>query len=638
MAKKYPPKPSAATPVRSTPPQVKVAVTKAPPNPLIWNALSVVVLGLVTFVAFRGGFQNTFVDWDDNTYVKFNPIMQQPSWGHLGQIFSTSLALNYHPLTVLSMMLNALWFGSDNATSFVATNLLLHTLNVWLVFRLTQRLTGTTSVVVSFFTALLFAVHPLRVESVTWISERKDVLYTFFFLLACLSYLSYLASERRLFWWLTLLCFVLSCLSKAQAVVLPVVLMLLDWWMHRPWASKQALIQKIPFLFIAILFGVIALNIQAGHTFFGLIQPLDGQSKAIDLQEFSLAERLITGTFGFTMYLQKLFVPLNLTAMYPYERDQSGQTIPYYYTGLLVFPVVVVVALFLAKRLRYVFFGVAFCLITIVLVLQFLAVGTAIMADRYSYLPYFGLFFALMMGIDHLTRSQLWLATLAWTGVAGFAAWCTLLTIEQVKVWKDTGTLYSQRIKVYPSDGRALSVRGSWYGEQGRIDEAIPDLEKAIQMGVAYSNTFDNLGTAYGMRGQPDKALEMFSKAIVADSINVNARFNRGVNLMNSNPAQAIQDFEVVLRYSGDKTKNVTAQEYLAVCYSQVNRNDLALKLFDEIIDQAGSQKPQNYLNRGMLRQMAGNRNGAVADYQKVLQLRPDDAQARQLLSQLGVN
>ena len=157
-------------------------------------------------------------------------------------------------------------------------------------------------------------------------------------------------------------------------------------------------------------------------------------------------------------------------------------------------------------------------------------------------------------------------------------------------------------------------------------------------MGVRFSNTFDNLGTAYGMKGQPEKALEMFAKAIEIDSLNLNARFNRGVNTMSFDPVQAIRDFEVVLKYSNDPNKNISVKEYLAVCYSQNNQNDKALILLNEVIDKSGSQKPQNYLNRGMLRQMDGDRTGAIADYRQVLKLNPDDAQAKQLLNQLGVN
>lgn len=615
-----------------------VKAEKLPPKPLNSTFIIVgsgIVLALITFFAFRGGFQDSYVDWDDNTYVKFNKVIQNPSWGHLGKIFSTSLALNYHPLTVMTMMMNALFFGKDNASSFVVTNLILHIFNVLLTYWFVSKLSSGNRIV-SFFTALLFAIHPLRVESVTWISERKDVLYAFFFLLACLSYLQYLDQNKRKYLILTLFLFLLSCLSKAQAVVFPLVMVLLDWWQHRKWLSPAALLEKIPFFAIAGLFGLIALNIQAGDDFWGLIKPLDGASKAIDLEEFSLSERIITGTFGFTMYLQKLFLPLNLSPLYPYERDELGNTLPYYFSGLVVFPLVLGGAWLLIKRVRYVFFGVAFFFITVLLVLQFLAVGTAIMADRYSYLPYLGVFFTLTMTIHQLTQTSKILSVVAWAVVTGFASWCFFLTTEQVKAWKDTGTLYSQRLKVYPNDIRALSVRGSYYGENGRIDDAIPDLEKAIQMGVKYSNTFDNLGTAYGMKGQYAKALEMFNRAIEVDSNNVNARFNRGVNLMNSNPLQATKDFEIVLKYSTDKAKNMSVKESLSICYSRTNRNDLALKTLNDLIDNDGNQNPQNILNRGILKQNANNMKDAIADYQKVLQLQPNNERAKQLLKALG--
>ena len=189
-------------------------------NPTILLA----VLALLTFIAYVGAFKNGFVEWDDQHYVTNNDLVLNPTAANLKMILTRIVALNYHPITVLSLAMNVILFGKG-AGSFIITNVILHTVNTLLVFRFIQKLTDGTKIV-AFLTALVFGLHPMHVESVAWIAERKDVLYVFFFLLSCLSYLKFREINQSKWLIISLLLFICSCLSKAMAVPLPIVLLL----------------------------------------------------------------------------------------------------------------------------------------------------------------------------------------------------------------------------------------------------------------------------------------------------------------------------------------------------------------------------------------------------------------------------
>lgn len=644
MSKKQPPKPKA--PIQKT-----VVVPKVERTPTSYESLNntaqpalkwlpyALMVGLVavTYFAFKGGFQNTFVNWDDNVYILTNQIIQNPSMGHIGKIFTSSLSLNYHPVTVLTLMLNAMIWGPTDATSFIVTNVVLHIFNVLLVYWLAARLSKQNWIVAA-FVALLFGIHPMRVESVIWVSERKDVLYTFFFLLGCHSYLFYQHTAQRKYFIYTIVLFILSCLSKAQAVIFPLVLILLDYYEGQNWRSKNMLFQKMPFLAISLIIGIITVSVQGGGTFYGLITPLGAKSEAIDISGFVLLDRIKMGMYGFMMYIVRIFNPTNLAPLYPFIRLQDGSTPPEYLYGFFFFPITWGLVYWSSFRTKIVAFGVGFYFITIVLVLQFISVGVAIMADRYSYLPYFGLFFVMMMAIHRLFAAKPVLAFLAWTIISGFSAWCFYLTTEQVKVWKNTETLFTRRIEIQPNDVRALAVRGNWYGENGQIDEAIIDLEKAVNAGLKQSGVFEKLGTAYGMKGQLDKAIDYFDKALAIDPQNMSALYGRVVGLQQKDPMKAIVDLEILMKNATDNTSKANVMGMLGSCYINTQQLQKALETFNEVIDKLGSKDPVHYYNRSVILLGSGNQDGAIRDLRKAIELNPNYEQAKQQLASLGVN
>jgi protein O-mannosyl-transferase len=602
------------------------------PSPT-WLPLALMgILGVVVVGVYQVAFKNDFVHWDDNIYVYQNPIIQQAGFGQLGKIFSTSVALNYHPITMLTLMLNALMFGKG-ATSFIVTNVLIHLINTLLVFVLAQKLIQTAQYKVAgewiaFFTALLFAVHPMRVESVAWISERKDVLYTAFFLWACLSYLKYLDTGIKKYLTLTFVLFVLSCLSKAQGVVLPLVLLLLDYWHGKNILDKKAIIEKIPFFVFAFVIGVITLSVQSRHDFFGLITPAVETGKAVDVEGFKLVERIKMGSYGFVEYIHKLFVPLNLSPLYPFLNNGDGSIPPEYFAGLVLSPIILIITWLSARKTKLLVLGIGFYFITILLVLQFISVGVAVIADRYTYLPYFGLFFLLCSLLFEYVASTNLLKYGVAIGLIVFASWCVYLTTQQIKVWKNTEALYSQRIKLYPNDQRAYEVRAWYYNEHEQVDLAAQDFEKAISLGVQMPEVYERLGVIVGNKGQKERAMQLFNKAIEIKPDFGSAYINRGIAQFPQ--AIAIPDFEKAIALAPERKTELKG--YLAVCYANTGNIQKGLSLMNEVIDKEGSKSAMDYFNRALMHQQTGNKIAMNADLRKTLEIQPNHPQARQML------
>ena len=281
-------------------------------NSTPWFGICIGILVVSVFLAFSGGFNNEFVNWDDQTYIKLNYLVTKPN-GHWAEAWNSHIALNYAPLTITSLMINSDIFGFESARSFIITNSLIHLLNVLLVFWFVLLLLKNKSEIVlpkagkplfvAFVTALLFAIHPMRVESVVWVSERKDVLYSFFFLAACINYLKYLDSEKeRKYLIYSFFLFLASCLSKGQAVVLPIVLLLLDYWRERKF-ERNVFVEKIPFLALSLLFGLIATNVQGGGNFYGFLHNIGQAGYAtVDSEKVSIAKNFTFAGYGFMMY------------------------------------------------------------------------------------------------------------------------------------------------------------------------------------------------------------------------------------------------------------------------------------------------------------------------------------------------
>lgn len=323
---------------------------------------------IITFVAFLPSLKNGFVNWDDEIYVINNTAIKSLSVGNINKILTSFFVGNYQPLAILSYLLEY-QFVKLNLFGYHLTNLILHLFNCLLVFWLIAMLSGRVSI--ALITSILFGVHPLLVESVAWISERKDVLYAVFFLGATICYLKYLREKQKLKYYLfSIFLFALSLLSKSMAITLPLVLLLIDYLLHRR-HDKYMFIDKAPFFLLSLIFGIIAIYSQ------------NSSEPSMQRGLYYLLTKFIILSYCIIFYLNKIFMPIRLSCLYPYYGLENILLPLFYPTMFIILLVAVIIS---CKYTKKFIFGSAFFLIIILPVLQFMPLGETIVADRYKYI------------------------------------------------------------------------------------------------------------------------------------------------------------------------------------------------------------------------------------------------------------
>jgi protein O-mannosyl-transferase len=375
--------PAARKPLPSSSPKTTAGTPSAKGSMLSGNKLHYAIVGaiaLLTWLFYKVSLDNLITNWDDPGYVRDNALIKDLSAEGIKNIFSTPIMGNYHPLTILSYALEYSYAGLT-PWLYHLDSVLLHIVVTVLVYCFVQLLTKRP--VVAGITALLFGLHPMHVESVAWMAGRKDVLYGAFYMAACIGYLYYkrTSGSKKWLWYASVVfLFLCSLLSKPVAVTLPVLLLAIDYFENRKW-NMGLLLEKLPLFGISIAFGIKSMIDQKA---FG--------SLATQNVHYNFFERLALGGYAFITYLWKAIIPVQLSCFYPYP-PKTDNILPAYYYLYIVGALAVLFGLWLLRRNKVVMFGAMFFLINIVLLLQFIPVGGAILADRYSYLPYIGLFF-----------------------------------------------------------------------------------------------------------------------------------------------------------------------------------------------------------------------------------------------------
>jgi len=581
-------------------------------------ALAVVLL--ITFFSYSPSVKNGFTNWDDPTYVIDNQYIIDLKNENINHIFTKPVSLNYHPFTILSLAINYHYSKLDPKPYHV-TNLIIHLLNVIMVFLFIYIL-ARGNLIVPLVVSLLFGVHPMHVESVAWISERKDVLYTFFYLAALIFYLKYIDSKKSGFIMLAFLAFGLSLLSKAMAVTLPVVMVLIDYYRQRKFNTK-VMLEKLPFLIISVVFGIIAIKVQS-------------QGAIAKPGVLTFFQKIMFASYGFWMYLVKLFVPLKLSTFYPYPRLTDGGSLPYifYISPVIALAVAGAVAASL-KKTKVIFFGFLFYLITVALVLQLMPVGKALIADRYTYIPYIGLFFIIGYGINRLFGNEKASKLIKYaTGgiLAIFILVMAYMGNVQSKIWKDSGTLWTQVIQNYPSSDVAYKNRGNFFGELRQTDKAMSDYNVLLTNKEADGQIYGNMGNIYRMREEYEKAYEAYNKAVEMDLGYPTAYINRGIiNSILNKYNEALSDFDKAMQLGAIPYKVIGNRAYTYLYRGEQN-NDPAdyNKAFDDF-DYLIKLNPEDYnlyLNRGLVLTKINKYPEALTDFTQSARLNPKYAGA----------
>ncbi len=595
------------------------------------------VLSAATLTVYSEVGRHEFLQYDDQEYVTENRHVKA-GWTLEGVVwaFSQGHASNWHPLTWLSHMTDCQLFGlSAGAHHWV--NLLLHLANVLLLFTLFRGMTG--AIWRSAFVAAVFALHPLHVESVAWIAERKDVLSTLFGFLTLLAYVRYTEKPASSRYLLTLFCFVLALLAKPMMVTLPFVLLLVDFWPLGRLASDRLtqvprvppkkrrktegskkpvgylIREKIPFFVLAAASSVITV----------LVQHAGGS--VVPIQRLPVATRLANALLSYVRYLGKTFWPERLAVFYPYP---------------LVFPVwelavagvlllgVTAATIRLARNFPYLAVGWFWYLGMLVPVIGIVQVGLQSMADRYIYVPMVGILIVAAWGAPELasrwkvgTNMLSVVALLIVTGLS-IGAW------NQVRTWRDTMMLFNHAREATDGNFLAINGIGSLLADRGDYSGALPYYEEAIRINPEYAQARNNLGVALLRLGRADDAVRCYQEVLRLSPDYSVAYYNLGVALFSlGRVEEAMSTFRSALRANAD---NENASYNLAIVLASTGQTSEALKWYAETL-RINPDHAEAHNNLGILLLNGGRFREAIAQFSDAVRLRPDWTEARRNLN-----
>lgn len=560
-----------------------------------------------------------FVNFDDAQYVRRNPAVTGGLNGRsMSWALTTGHAGNWHPLTWLSHMLDVELFGLDPGPHHL-TSAVLHVVNTLLLFGLLLRMTG--ALFRSAFVAALFELHPLHVESVAWIAERKDVLSGLFLFLTLWAYLAYVRRPRRSRYALVLVLFALGLMAKPMLVTLPFVLLLLDVWplgrTAEPFARPRLIVEKLPLVGLAIASSVVTV----------LVQQRAGAIKGLGVLPFD--RRLATAVLAYVTYAAKAVWPSRLAAIYPYPAPPPSWQV---LGAIAVLAGVSALALRARPRHPYLPVGWFWYLATLVPVLGLMQVGSQPWADRYTYIPAIGLFIVVAWGtVDLLARwrrRNLLLAAAAAVVLAG----CAITARKQVGYWRNSVALWEHALEVTTGNHRAESNLAHALARQRRLDEAVAHYGAALRIKPDFAEAHNNLGLVLADQGKVGEAMRHYSEAVRVLPDYLEAHNNLGVALMGQGrDTEAVRHFSEAVRI--DPTVAVSHNN-LGVAYAHEGRLEAAAREFAEALRlEPGYAEAQTNLavaHNGLGAALGdqGKVDEAIDHYVQALRLRPDLADA----------
>jgi len=579
-----------------------------------------IFLVMATWFVFGQTIYHGFVNFDDDTYVYDNPVVQKGLtlrgivWAFTGVHFS-----NWHPLTWLSHMLDCQFYGL-NAGGHHLTNILLHMATVILLFLVLRQMTG--ALWRSAFVAAVFAIHPLRVESVAWIAERKDILSGLFFMLTIGTYVRYARRPwSQVRYGLVVFLFALGLMCKPMLVTLPFVLLLLDYWplnRFRADAStepifylgswpvpKRLILEKLPLLGLAAA---------------SCMTTIFAQSKAI--QSLPLSLRTGNALVSYVAYLGQMIYPVGLAVFYPYP---AQDLVLWKIIAASVLLAISAGAVAARRKQPWFLFGWLWYLVMLVPVIGIVQVGSQAHADRYTYLPQIGLYVLLT-----------WMVTDLSTGlrhrrlVLGYFFMVILVALifrarAQTSYWRDSESLWTNTLAYTPGNVIAHGNLGHALLQNGNVDNAITHFQEALQIKPDDADAHINMGSALLQKGSADDAIAYFQKALQIKPDYAGAYYNLGCALIQKGSTDsAIPYYEKALQIKPDYAK---AQVNIGCALFQKGRVDDAIIRFQKAL----RIEPDNadaYINLGNALIKNGHVDDAIVCFQKTLKIRPDYAEA----------
>ena len=630
--------------------------------PLLDGSLPILAVLTITFLAFLPTFQSEFVNWDDDLNISKNKFINELSIDNIRNIFTSTVIGNYNPLSIFSFAIERALFGAENLSLVIHTNnLLLHLISVFLVWRIVGAMGFTKWSALG--VALLFGIHPMRVESVAWATERKDVLFGVFYFAALFQYVKYLKSTDYRFsnrHFLTAFgLFVLALFAKVQAVSLPLSMLALDYYFQRP-LNFRLVFEKIHFFIGSLIYGSLTLV---------TLQNAKSLSQSDTLYTF--LERLIIGFHSYAVYVGKFVFPWIMSPLYPYPA-----TIPteFYLTSLLFIASVVGIIWAFKRGMTVLVFGWVFFFVNFIFLAQIVGAGQGFLADRFTYIPYFG-FFVLLAAYTEgvlfkgIKKGKLKIqgetttfvnesmvrkvpSSVVKYGFMAYALLCFIMTFQQTKVWQNGDTLWTKALEyddrattawenrgiyfrdkknykralgnldtailIKPKFADAYNSRGKTYIDMNNPTAALRDFTSAIREKPSLAEAWANRGNAFGQLGKLDSALTNITEALRLDSTLASAYLGRGnVYGILGNFDASVQDLTHALALEPESADALLNR---AITYKDKGQLDKALADNDRYLT-LKKDNPSMWLNRGMLKTQLGKPAEALPDFDEAIRL-----------------
>ncbi len=595
-------------------------------NSRIWTAA--ILIATVTFLIYLPALQNDFVRWDDHEYVYENADIRSINFKFLVWIFGFHVS-NWHPLTWLSHAIDYAVWGS-NPMGHHLSSIILHSANTFLlgilvVYLFLYKSPSRSAIpdinsklpagaaITAGVTALLFGIHPAHVESVAWIAERKDVLCAFFILLSLIFYVRYVADQKRSSYLLGLIFFGLALMSKPMAVTLPAVLVVLDIYPFRRLnlsadfkTRKKIFIEKAPFFILSLISAVLTILAQSAR---GAIRGFEA---------FPLTDRIIIAIKGVFFYLGKMIFPAGLSPYYPYPKNISFLSYEYFIPAILFLAATIFCVIAWKRGWKFFMATWAFYVITLLPVIGIIQVGEQAAADRYTYIPSIGPFLLIGLGVSSI-RERLNKKVIVLLPAILIFVLLGRLTVDQIKVWKNSITLWTRVLEQFPDHERAYANRAQHYREVKDYSAEIKELTIAIKMNEK-DDYYSNRGVAYLMLGDSRNGLKDLTRAIELNPAFFPAYFNRcKADFSLGEYHGAVQDCSKAVEI---EPENALAYFGRGIAYRAIKEYQKAIHDFDRAIE----IKPgylEAYNERGATFGETGAVEKAIEDFSKAIEVNP---------------
>jgi tetratricopeptide (TPR) repeat protein len=617
--------------------QAKSQPQASKPNLFLLTIL-IIIVSIITLMAHWPVLSAHAFSFDDDQYLKDNCLVKNPSWGSAGRFFTEVLTPStvggyYQPLAMISLMLDYAMGGRENNLStFHRTSLILHLLNTSLIIIFLYLLFHNCWIAA--LTGLLFGVHPMTVEPMAWISERKTLLAAFFALLSLVLYLGYIRKSNTKFKWGALGAYVMALMSKPTSTPLPILFLLLDYWPIGR-LNRKTILEKIPFLAVGTISALI--------TYFS-------QENTAGVQIYHGFQFLLIPCHNILFYLSKFFWPVNLSSYYPFPAPFS-LTNPSVFLSVIGACLLLAILIYSLRWTKGFFTGGLFLFFALIPTMGGIQFNDVIASDKYAYLPLTGILLVLCWVLTKVWRKKtagssagakyrIPIIQMGIILVIGILAVAEIVTVRNYLVkWRNSGTLYGYMLKLAPQTPSLHFCYGKILSDNGQFDEAISHFKETIRLDPNYTLAYNNMGIIMMDRKQWDQAVDCFSKAIKTGPGFDQAYGNLGIILFSQGKCdQAMDLFRKAVElapYNPDNCYNLASSLF------QASQWDEAIFYFSRVIE-LNPGHTNSYLYLGLALTKQGKMDEASARFQELIRREPENANAHyylgQVLSKLGRN